>query len=222
MDLLHLPAAQVRYDALVILLYPGQSVKIGRAAENEIVIRDNRVSRVHASLEWNGSGFTLRDLSSANGTFVNGQRLAASARLLRDGDEITLGMQILIYEIARAEPSELPAETAIIDPGLPPPSRGPRLVVSAGPDQGQEYALWGEVIIIGRASREATWEIRLSDREVSRPHARLERRDGTLFLVDLESANGTLLNGVPLAGPAALDEGDVISIGSTRLTFYPR
>jgi hypothetical protein len=58
---------------------------------------------------------------------------------------------------------------------------GPRLVVSAGPDQGQVFPLWGEVITTGRTSRDATWEIRLTDRAVSRPHARLERGKTAAF-----------------------------------------
>lgn len=221
MDLDRLPAARVRYGALVIPLFPGQSLRIGRAPGNDVVINDARVSRMHAGLEWNGSGFTLRDLDSANGTFVNSQRLAESARLLRDGDEITLGAQTLVYEIARADASELPAETAAVENGATLAARGPRLVVTAGPDKGQQYVLWGETIIIGRASREATWEIRLTDREVSRPHACLRRRGAQYTLVDLESANGTRLNGAPLKRSAVLKAGDEIAIGGTCLIFYP-
>src|SRR5512133_1957364 len=65
------------------LLYPGQSIKLGRASENDIVLIDPKVSRSHAALEWNGTGFTLRDLGSVNGTFVNEQRLIEANRLLR-------------------------------------------------------------------------------------------------------------------------------------------
>jgi pSer/pThr/pTyr-binding forkhead associated (FHA) protein len=103
-------------------------------------------------------------------------------------------------------------------PGMP---GGPNLVVSAGPDLGQEYPLWGEQVLIGRASREATWEIRLTDRSVSRPHARIDKVADGYVLTDLESANGTQVNGSTVKGqPVPLKEGDVIAVGETRLVFH--
>ncbi len=102
--------------------------------------------------------------------------------------------------------------------GLP---GGSYLVVSAGPDLGQEYPLWGEQVLIGRASREATWEIRLTDRSVSRPHARIDKGPGGYTLTDLDSANGTQVNGSPVkAQPVPLRDGDVIMVGETRLVFH--
>ncbi len=217
------PVARLRWGGQERLLYPEQSVRVGRAAENDIVLDDVRVSRSHAELEWNGSGFSLRDLGSINGTYVNGQRLSNETRLLHDGDEILLSKQMIFYEIVRAEPAEPPPAPDSAYSGAsgaePLGQMGSYLVVSAGPDMGQEYPLWGETITIGRASREATWEIRLTDRSVSRPHARLEHRDDGFYLVDLQSANGTLLNGVLVQGPTPLRDGDVISVGETRLTF---
>lgn len=216
------PLARIRSSRVDILLHPGQVVRLGRSAENDIVIDNPKVSRSHALIEWNGSGFTLRDLGSINGTYVNGQLLASGAWLLRDGDEITVHDQKLAYEIIRAEgvglPDHLPQTHA---PGETAPV-GPRLEVSSGPDLGQVYPLWGETVRIGRASREATWEIRLSDRSVSRPHALVGRQGSGYYLVDLESANGTLLNETAIEGIAPLRDGDVITIGETRLVFYSR
>jgi pSer/pThr/pTyr-binding forkhead associated (FHA) protein len=213
------PIARILHALGETLLYPTQPVMLGRSGENDIVLDDPKVSRSHAILEWNGLGFTVRDLDSINGTYVNGQRLSASARLLRDGDEIILNEYKLSYEIIRAELHEPPLLDGITAPAEPLVPKGPRLMVTAGPDLGQEYPLWGEVITIGRASREATWEIRLTDRSVSRPHARLEMRAGQLFLVDLESANGTRLNGALLKRPVPVREGDQISIGETCLLY---
>ncbi len=217
---LRLPSEAARYPSHEILLYPGQKVRLGRAADNDIVLDDQLVSREHAQIEWSGDGFMLSDLGSINGTFVNSVRLFASPRLLRDGDEITLSTYLLVYELLRGDgpgPDWLSAQAALLEDE----SRGPRLVVSAGPDLGQEFPLWGEVITIGRASRDATWEIRLTDRSVSRPHARLDRGEGGCILSDLESANGTLLNGSLISAPAVLQTGDVISMGETSLVYFP-
>ena len=70
-----------------------------------------------------------------------------------------------------------------------------------------------------RSELPVTWEIRLTDKSVSRPHARLERRENCFYLIDLESANGTLLNGNPVLEPALLSEGDLIVVGETHLRF---
>lgn len=217
------PAARLRHEAEEFLLYPGQVLLLGRAAENDIVVLDPKVSRTHAELAWNGTGFTLRDLDSANGTYVNDQRLPATARLLRDGDELRFSKTIMVYELIRVAGFEVPLEVGggtVTEPLMVPLS--PRLVVSAGPDMGNQFPLWGERILIGRNSREATWEIRLSDRSVSRPHAQLERRADDYYLLDLDSANGTRLNGITIEAPNLLNDGDVIEIGETQLTFLLR
>lgn len=56
---------------------------------------DKGVSRTHAAIELSEDTLTLVDIGSANGTFLNGQRLVPNQpRVLRDGDEIRLGKLI--------------------------------------------------------------------------------------------------------------------------------
>ena len=69
-------------------------------------------------------------------------------------------------------------------------------------------------LVIGR-DRDA--QLVLPDAEVSRRHARLETQDGTVFLRDLGSSNGTFLNGKRLTSAIELREGDVVDVGTTRL-----
>jgi FHA domain len=57
----------------------------------------------------------------------------------------------------------------------------------------------------------------LADAEVSRRHARFELRDGIVFIRDLESRNGTFLNGRRITEPIELRVGDEIDVGTTRL-----
>jgi pSer/pThr/pTyr-binding forkhead associated (FHA) protein len=61
--------------------------------------------------------------------------------------------------------------------------------------------------------------IRLSEQNVSRNHARLVRRQGSLLLEDLSSYNGTKLNGAAVSAPASLKDGDVILIGDYRMAI---
>jgi len=57
----------------------------------------------------------------------------------------------------------------------------------------------------------------LADPEVSRRHARFEPRDGIVFVRDLESRNGTFLNGRRVTEPIEVRVGDEIDVGTTRL-----
>jgi DNA-binding NtrC family response regulator len=70
---------------------------------------------------------------------------------------------------------------------------------------------------IGRAPEV---ELHIGDRAASRRHAELQLRGGEAELVDLESHNGTLLNGERIAGPRPLASGDVITIGEVDLVFH--
>jgi hypothetical protein len=73
---------------------------IGRDTSNEIAINDAEVSRKHSRLVMKGAGYTLEDLGSTNGTFVNGQRLMGPHNL-RPGELILLGENVsLNYEAA--------------------------------------------------------------------------------------------------------------------------
>jgi len=57
----------------------------------------------------------------------------------------------------------------------------------------------------------------LPDPEVSRRHARFDVRDGIVFIRDLESRNGTFLNGRRVSEPIEVRVGDEIDVGTTRL-----
>ena len=72
------------------------TIQIGRAVDNDIVITSKRVSREHARIRQEGRKWLLEDLGSANGTFLNGERVLTPIEL-RDGDRIALGEIILIY-----------------------------------------------------------------------------------------------------------------------------
>jgi predicted component of type VI protein secretion system len=75
----------------------GRRIVLGRDPDSDVVLSsDPAVSRVHAVLEPMGSGWCVRDLGSANGTTVNGERILAERRL-NTGDEIRVGRSLLVY-----------------------------------------------------------------------------------------------------------------------------
>lgn len=69
---------------------------IGRESKNDIVVHDINASRTHAELRYEQQGtWVVADLGSTNGTFVNGAEI--SARPLREGDRITVGMTNFVF-----------------------------------------------------------------------------------------------------------------------------
>jgi pSer/pThr/pTyr-binding forkhead associated (FHA) protein len=76
-----------------------ERTSIGRSPESEIFLDDVTVSRSHAVIERNGSAFSLNDLGSLNGTYINNQSLKTSP--LTCGDEIQIGKFHLIFVSAR-------------------------------------------------------------------------------------------------------------------------
>jgi uncharacterized RDD family membrane protein YckC len=88
-------------------------VTIGRDPGNDLVLPDAMVSRRHAVVECRGGQFFLRDLSSANGSIVNGDRV--SERGLRDGDLVAIGSMRLLF---REEPAE-PGAKVVPHPSVP-------------------------------------------------------------------------------------------------------
>jgi Protein of unknown function (DUF3662)/Inner membrane component of T3SS, cytoplasmic domain len=85
-------------DASPLFDLDGPSVQIGRIAENDIVLPDPNVSRVHARVERRDSSYFITDLSSTNGTWVNEERI--EEKQLDENDVIRLGSTRFIFRRA--------------------------------------------------------------------------------------------------------------------------
>ena len=74
-----------------------RKIYMGRMAQNEFILTDTNVSRVHAWIAYEQHRHVLYDAESRNGSFVNGVRI--TSQRLRDGDEIRLGTTALRYGV---------------------------------------------------------------------------------------------------------------------------
>ncbi len=102
-------------------------------------------------------------------------------------------------------------------------NRGPfifkkvRLTVVKGPDKGKETMLQKPLVLIGSLAEN---DLVLTDLTVSRRHAVVEEKADGYVIRDLDSTNGTLLDGVRVR-EAYLSPGSVISLGQTEISFLP-
>ena len=107
---------------------PARTVRVGRAADNDIVIGDLGASRHHAELRIVQGSCHIVDLGSHAGTFVNGRRVSAAP--LSDGDTVGIASVSLrlvgqeLREFAPTEPSAAPP-TAAAPPVAAPPVAAP-------------------------------------------------------------------------------------------------
>jgi len=85
-----------------ISIREGQSVRFGRLDTSDYQLNDPSISRAHASLTASSSGVVISDLSSTNGTFVNGKRIEIPVDLQK-GDVIDLGPFKITLELHSAE-----------------------------------------------------------------------------------------------------------------------
>jgi hypothetical protein len=91
------------------------------------------------------------------------------------------------------------------------------LVVEASDnlDPGSRYDLFGGVTL----GRSDDADIAFSDRYASGLHARVYARAGRYYVEDMNSTNGTMLNGAPVLGETEIPDGSTISIGDTSFRF---
>ena len=95
----------------------GRDLVLGRSDEAVVRVNAHDVSREHASLRVIGERLELRDLDSRNGTFVEGERIAA--RTLRDGDRFRLGggttLKFVVYDETEEQWARRLADGALRD-----------------------------------------------------------------------------------------------------------
>jgi len=88
------------------------------------------------------------------------------------------------------------------------------LIVLQGPDKGKTLTAEDDCVAIGRDA-----DVTLNDQTISRRHAELRRVDGEWVLRDLNSVNGTYVNGVRIDKPVRLRRGDQIRLGNSLLVY---
>src|SRR4051812_7559314 len=189
---------------------------IGRGEDNTIRLTERNISRKHAQLRRSGTGWLVSDISSYNGSYVNGIRLA-SEHILAHNDIIQVGDYRLEFvdEDVLSKASES-ANAATLPGGGNAGVKPDRLVVVVGPMPGEEFLIQEVSISIGRAPE---LQICLPHTSVSRLHAEVHALGGGRYeVIDKASANGVRVNG-SLLKRGLLEAGDFIELGEVKLKF---
>lgn len=184
------PVQEVSLDA-------GERV-LGRYRECDIILPSENVSRRHARLLVEGGRLFVEDLNSANGVFVNGDRIRERTALA-DGAVIRLGDFTLRVRGAGGTEG--------------PPAAHVRLIGRNLSVTDQVFEVDRATFVVGRG-RDAG--ITLPDPSVSRVHARLiSQPDGHVLVEDMGSANGTFVNNQRVR-IWQLAEGDLLRFGNVE------
>ena len=229
----------------------GPSLVFGREAGCDVVVTGKDVSRRHAEIVQTPKGYLLVDSSTngtfVNEERVQGQRILARADVVRIGEEnfrfyadlapasppapgppsssgpqpgpATNAPQAASPHPPSSNPP-LPAGARSSGPAGRPSQAGPlaNLLVKGGALKGQRFQIRTPVVNIGRADYN---DIVLPDGSVSSAHAKLQRREGIWVLVDLDSTNGTFVDGERVQGDMAIAPGATVRFGDVQLAFEP-
>ena len=215
----------------------GQSLTIGRLEDNDVVIENLAVSGHHAKIDSVGDGYLLTDLQSKNGCFVN-ERMVAS-HWLNQGDVVAIGKHMLVFEFQEGEkPLEAPQtdqrdQTMVMDTGdyrdmLDKSGAEPRAQAEAGEPVGMlsylaggegEVELTRKLIKIGK---DAGSDIVVSGLTVGSTSATISKRPKNYVLSYVSGLSKPKVNGRAVKQSVALNEFDVIEIGSVKLQFFTK
>lgn len=200
---------------------------IGRGSDCDLVIEDPHLSRRHAEIRVAGQYLEVEDLGSANGTYLNGERISEGEA--RPGDEIRLDQ--LAFRVCGPISADMEA-TQLRDPDATALHPGAALQgdVEPAPDStrvfgtpsawlltsdGERFKLETGVTRIGRATDS---DLVLDDPSVSSRHAELAEQQGEWILTDLGSTNGTCVDDRAVER-ARLTDGARLRFGQVNLQF---
>jgi pSer/pThr/pTyr-binding forkhead associated (FHA) protein len=195
-------------------------IRLGRRPDLEVELPFAMLSALHARIVGRDGRWSVEDLGSHNGTFVDGERLEPRRpRPIEPGARIGLGDVVVVFDGPRAAAPDaagtgtiarrLVSDLFAAAPGTPAPT----LEQLAG---GARLALRAldRAFVVGRAP---DCDLPLATDQVSREHASFTRRADGVFVRDLGSKNGVRLGGVRVDGEARVRDGDVVELGPITL-----
>ncbi len=187
-------------------------ITLGRHHDNDIVIRSEEVSRHHCLIDIDEDGNVfVKDLGSANGTFVNDRQIEKVQVFANDVLQIGSGKYVfLAAEAKKEEPVPVSKfKSILLNPYFQEKIGG---ISIRSIEDSSKQCFWpvNSISTIGRLKFS---DLCLDDPSVSRSHARIEVREHRVVISDTNSTNGTYVNDKRII-QKELQDGDTIGIGS--------
>lgn len=206
-------------------------ITIGRKAENDIAIDNQAVSGFHAKIFRDPEGYSIEDLNSLNGTFINGQRVGKS--LLNNGDVVLVGVHTMevVAEPRKGMDSTKDRirgrsmdETMVIDPKdqqkiIASTEKVEVLggfVVIEGSTDKKDYELKDRVTTIGK---DESALIRLKGFFAPQVAALVNRRKEGYFITP-SGGKSIKVNGSEIGAKHDLKDGDMVEVAGLKMQFY--
>jgi pSer/pThr/pTyr-binding forkhead associated (FHA) protein len=190
---------------------PGVNM-VGR--EGDVMLIDPRVSRKHAQITSDNGTLILEDLGSTNGTFHNGDKLNPGDRkTLNQGDTASFGG----YELKLSLPGQTMATNILASNKTAAMTVAPKLETAPAilVGEGKEFPLKRGINSFGRKSEN---DVAIVDPYVSGKHGQIEIAEDGVYITDIGSTNGTLLNDAKLNPNqrTKMNADDEIGLGQMR------
>jgi type III secretion system YscD/HrpQ family protein len=228
----YLIAEEGPLSGLVVRFEEGEEWILGRDPDIAgQVLEDPMVSRKHVICRLTPEGYLLENLSSVNPATQNGKVITEPV-LLREGDIIQIGSTFFRFTEEEPISSLPPSYGHEIEPHFEEPEAASyelpvsqdrwMIKVISGPNTGAEFTLQPDhVYIIGKDPNVS--DIIFQDLSVSRQHARLiADPEGKVFIEDLGSRNGVILNGELISDKKELVSQDLVALGTTSFLIIDR
>jgi pSer/pThr/pTyr-binding forkhead associated (FHA) protein len=213
-----------------------EKMVIGRAEDADIEINNLAVSRHHAAVQKRDGAFTVSDLDSNNGTYVNGKRIAGPTSL-SFGDEIGIGKHVLVFD-SHSRKAKVGQATGGREakPSLDAPEMGTMFVEPEQMEKIREKATAARkahlkpvggadtrIISLDKADtlfgKSGNCDVRIAGFFSSRRHALLSRLEKGYHLKNLAAFSPTKVNGIRIES-AILVDGDEITMGKNTYIFH--
>lgn len=215
-----------------------ETIAIGRAENNDIVIDNLAVSDHHALLIQEKDKFILKDIDGSNGTFVNGEKIVQHE--LNEGDRVLVGKHTLVFQTKEKVRVKVVRPNAVGESRIPDAERNQDFfaknleqkteeekekeekrkgLISYILDDGEikEVILEKKVTVIGKGENV---DIKIEGFFVGKNALLINKESGAFYISRGEGRGTPKLNGKKIKGHIRLRDNDFIEVGSHKLRFF--
>ena len=191
---------------------------IGKSKSNDVVLKNDTVSRYHAVIAKKRNEWVITDTFSKTGVFVNGEEIDSQA-VIEDADVITVGDVSLKFLCAEALSQASKAQIRTEARQSAQQNNNVAYAVLVDVKTHRPVYIRKKDVLIGRSNNA---DIQINIDTVSQEHARIHSTSRGWALTDLNSHNGTKLNGRFINQPQLIFDEDMITFGERVFIFYEK